>query len=143
MSYRIKDYMRKDIVLVNVEASAVEASKLMMEKNIGYLIVCEKSQPIGIVTERDLILKVMAREKDPSKVEVREIMSAPLISIDLDATVEEAVRTMAEHGIRRLPVVRGNIIYGMFTARDLAKHFNEYEESVSRDIIRHCVSLPF
>jgi CBS domain-containing protein len=135
--------MRKDIVLVSVEASAVEASKHMMEKNIGSLIVCEKSKPIGIVTERDLVLKVMAEEKDPTKVTVREIMSTPLVTIDLDATVEEAVKTMAEHGIRRLPVVRDDIIYGIFTARDLAKNFNQYEESVARDIIRHCVSLPF
>lgn len=143
MPYRIKEYMRQDIVLVSVEASAVEASKQMMEKNIGSLIACEKSKPVGILTERDLVLKVMAKEKDPSKATVREIMSTPLVTIDLDATVEEAVKTMAEHGIRRLPVVRNDIIYGIFTARDLAKHFNQYEDSVARDVIRHCVSLPF
>lgn len=134
MSYRIKDYMRRDIAKVDVESSAVDASKLMPEKSVGYLIALKNDQPVDIVTERDL-----------SKTKVSEFMSAPLITIDVDASLEDAVKTMLEHGIRRLPVVRGSIIYGMFTARDLAKHFNEYEDRVTRDIIRGIafISLPF
>jgi CBS domain-containing protein len=143
MSYPVKDYMRKDIATIDVEASAAEASKIMMEKNVGYAVVLEKSQPAGIITERDLVQKVMAKEKDPSMVEVGELMSTPLISIDPDATIEEAVRTMAENGIRKLPVVRSHIIYGIFTTRELAKNFNKYEERVTGDIIRRCYSPPF
>ena len=145
MVYLVKDYMRKDIATVDIETSAVEVSKIMSKKNVGYLIVLDKGQPAGIVTERDLVQKVMAKEKNQSKTVVREFLSTPLITVDPDATVEEAVKTMAKCGVRRLPVVRNNIIYGMFTARDLAKHFNEYEDSVSRDIIKHMAlfSLPF
>jgi len=137
--------MRKDIATVDVGASAAEASKIMLEKNVGYLVVLEKAQPAGIVTERDLVLKIMAKGKNPLGVKVCEFMSKPLVSIDPDATVEEAVKTMTKHGIRRLPVVRNNILYGIFTARDLAKHFNEYEDRVTRDIIKHMslFSLPF
>jgi CBS domain-containing protein len=143
MSYLIKDYMRKDIVTIDVGASAAEASKIMTDKNVGYTVVLEKGQPAGIITERDLVRKVMAKGKDPSKVEVGELMSTPLISIDPDATVEEAVKTMAKNGIRKLPVVRSKIMYGIFTTRDLAKNFNKYEDRVTRDIIRNCYSLPF
>jgi CBS domain-containing protein len=145
VSYSVDRYMRKDIATVDAEVSAVGASKIMLEKNVGYLVVLENAQPAGIVTERDLVLKVMAKAKDPSRVRVREVMSKPLVSIDPEATVEEAVRTMAKHGIRRLPVVRNNILYGIFTSRDLAKHFNEYEDRVTQDIIRHMsmFSLPF
>jgi len=77
MSYQIKDYMEKNIATVDVGASAVEVSKLMLEKGVGYLIVLEKDQSIGIVTEQDLVWKVMAKERDPSKVKVSESMSAP------------------------------------------------------------------
>jgi CBS domain-containing protein len=135
MSYLIKDYMQKDIATVNIGTSTVEASKLMMKKAVGYLIVMDKGQPVGIVTERDLVWKVMAEEREPLKVCVSEFMSAPLITVDPDATIEDAVRTMAKHKIRKLPVVRNNIIYGIFTTRDLTKHFNKYEDRVTRDII--------
>jgi CBS domain-containing protein len=145
MSYPVKSYMSRDIATVGVNDSAVAASKLMMEKGVDYLIVLEKGQPTGIVTDQNLVLKIMAKERDPSQVKVSEIMSQPLITIDPDATVEEAVETMVQHGIRRLPVVREDIIYGMFTTRDLAKHFNDYERQVSEDIIRSMsmFTLPF
>jgi CBS domain-containing protein len=145
MSYPVKSYMSRDIATVGVNDSAVATSKLMMEKGVDYLIVLEKGQPTGIVTDQNLVLKIMAKERDPSQVKVSEIMSQPLITIDPDATVEEAVETMVQHGIRRLPVVREDIIYGMFTTRDLAKHFNDYERQVSEDIIRSMsmFTLPF
>ena len=130
---------------VDAEASAVIASKTMMENNVGYLIVLKNDQPAGIVTEKDLVVKVMAKEIEPSKIKVYEVMSTPMITIDPDATVEDAVITMAEHGIRRLPVVRDGILYGIFTSRDLAKHFKEYEDRVTQNIVRSMatLSLPF
>ena len=145
MAYQIKNYMTKDIPTINVENTAVEASKMMKDKEVGYLIALDQSKPKGIVTERDLVSKVLAQEIEPSKIKVSEIMSTPLITIDPDATVEEAVKIMANKGIRRLPVVRGEIIYGMFTSRDLAKNFDEYSDRVTRDIVRSMslVSLPF
>jgi len=137
MPYLVKDFMEKEIVTVEAATSVTEASKIMKAKNTGYLIVFEKREPAGIVTDRDLVLKVIANDKDPSKVAVREIMSTPIITIDPDVTVEEAIRTMTEHEIRRLPVGKAGILYGMFTGRDLAKHLNEYEEKVANDIIKH------
>jgi CBS domain-containing protein len=137
MSGRVKDYMERDFFEIDIEASALEASKTMMAKSSDYLLVLEKERPVGIVTDLDLVLKVMATEKDPSKVKVSEIMSTPLIMIDPDATVEEAIEVLIEHGIRRLPVARDDIFYGLFTGRDLGKHFQEYEERVAGDIIKH------
>lgn len=135
MSYRVKDYMSRDIVKLGVEASVLEASKIMLEQSIGYVIIMEKSQPIGIVTERDLVMKVMAEEKDPSKIRVSEIMSTPLVTVDLNATVEDAVNTMAKHKIRRLPVIKGNTLCGIFTTLDLTKNFSKYEDRVTRNLI--------
>jgi len=135
MSLRVKDCMSKDIVTVDGALSVFAASKIMLEKNVDYLIVLEKAQPAGIVTERDLVLKVMAKGEDPSKMRISECMSTPIVTTDPDAAIEEAVKTMAKHGIRRLPVVRDTIIYGVFTSQDLAKNFNKYEDKLAREII--------
>ncbi len=145
MSYQVKEYMRKDVPTIDSDASALEASKLMMEKTVGHLIVLHNAKPTGIITERDLVSKLLAREKDPSKTKTSQLMSTPLITVDPDASVEEAVRTMVRHKVRRLSVVRDSVIYGMFTARDLAKNFNDYEDRVTKDIIKHMAafSLPF
>jgi len=134
-SYLVKDYMGHDIVTVDVGESVLAASKLMDEKGIGYVIVLEKSKPTGIVTERDLVMKVMAKEQDPSTVKASKVMSTPLITVDPNANIETAVSIMAKHRIRRLPVVRENVIYGVFTTRDLTKYFGRYLDRVTRDLI--------
>lgn len=145
MSYRVKEYMRREFYTIDVEATVLEASKLMLDKNIGYLIVLEKGKPIGMVSERDLVFKVMALEKEPSKVKVGEIMSKPLITVDPDATLDEAVEIMVKHDLRRIPVVKDGIIYGIFSTRELARHFKEYEDRILKDIIKVLsrFSIPF
>jgi len=135
MSLRVKDCMSKDIVTVDCAISAFAASKIMLEKNVDYLIVLEKAQPVGIVTERDLVLKIMAKGENPSKTKIGKCMSTPIVIADPDATIEEAVRTMAKHEIRRLPVVRGAIVYGVFTSQDLARNFSRYEDKLIRESI--------
>jgi len=137
--------MRQDIVKADMGTSVFEASKIMLEKDIGYLIVLEKDKPVGIVTVRDLALQVIAKARDPQKVKISEIMSSPLVTIDPDSDVQEAVETMIKSGIRTLAVVRDGVLYGTFGARDLASHFNEYSEIVTRDIIKSMarLSIPF
>lgn len=142
ISYRIKDYMVKDVVTADVEDSAVEASKTMLSKGVGSLIVLEKGRPKGIVTERDLVQRVMGKDIDPAKIKIAEVMSRPLITVDPDAFIEEAVKIMVDNGICRLAVSRNDIIYGIFTARDLIQHFNEYEDKLTRDIIKNVSTFP-
>lgn len=132
----VKDYMRKNISTISTEASAAEASKTMSTDKVGYIIALEKGRPVGIVTERDLVLKILAKDKNPNEIKISECMSSPLVSIDPDKSIEEAVETMKKHGFRRLPVVKNNIIYGIFTARDLVEHFDEFEDKLTRDIVR-------
>jgi len=128
--------MRKDISTISTEASATEASKTMLTDKVGYIIVLDKGRPVGIVTERDLVLRVTALDKSPKETKVSECMSSPLVTIDPDKSIEEAVETMKKHGFRRLPVVKNNIIYGIFTARDLVNHFDEFEKKLTMDIVR-------
>jgi len=136
MSYPVKDYMEKEIQTVDCEVSAVEASKIMAAKNDAYLIVLKNAQPAGILTEGDLLRKIMAQGRDPAKVKISEIMSTPLITISPEEPVNVAVKLMVDKNIRRLAVVRDSIIYGVITMRDLAKHFNDYNERVVKDIFR-------
>ena len=135
MSYQIKDYMERNVVTVDSGYTAAEASELMLNKRVDYLIVLEGGQPTGIVTERDFVWKVIAKKIDPSQVKVSEFMSAPLITITPEVSVEEAIMTMAKHNIRKLPIVQDKIIQGIFTTRDLAKHFRYFEDKILRDII--------
>jgi predicted transcriptional regulator len=133
---KVKDYMRKEISTISTEASATEASKTMSTNNVGYLIALDKGKPIGIVTEKDLVQKVLAKEQNPIEIKVSNCMSSPLVTIDPDKSIEEAVETMKKHGFRRLPVVKNDIIYGIFTARDLMEHFEEIENNLVRDLVR-------
>lgn len=104
--FPVKDYMSKEIATIDSAASIFEASKVMKEKNAGYLIVLEKAQPAGIVTHGDFVNKVLAGDKDPATTKVSEVMSAPLITVDPDTAVNETVRAMVKNDVRRLPVVR-------------------------------------
>jgi len=145
MSYFVKDYMRKDIVALDEAVTVLEASRTMLAKSIDYVIVLSKGQPVGILTSHDIVMEAVAKEKIPEKVKISEIMSSPLVGVDPDADVQDAVKTMVEHNVRTLGVVRDNILYGTLGARDLARHFNEYSERVTTDIVRAMshVSIPF
>ena len=142
MAYSVKNYMRKDISTIGDRASVTEAAKAMSKSGRGFLIILKDGQPAGIVTEHDLVNKIIASEKDPNKVLVAEIMSSPLITIDPDEDLLKASELMQKHNIRRLPVVKNGIIYGVLTARDIAKGFVTYVNKATRDIIRWS-ALPF
>jgi len=132
----VRDYMRKDISTIDIDASVFEASMMMSSDKVCYVIVRDKNQPVGIVTMNDLVLKIMVKDKDSKTVKVSECMSSPLITIDPDRSVEEAVELMKKHGFKRLPIVKNNTIYGIFCVKDLIEHYDEFERRLVTDIIR-------
>ena len=132
----VSDYMRKDISTIGIDGSAFEASKKMLNDKVCYVIVLGEGKPVGIVTMKDLVLKVMAEDKDPKIVKLTACMSSPLVTIDPDRSIEEAVETMKKHGFKRLPVVKNNIIYGIFCVRDLIEHYDEFERRLVIDLVR-------
>ena len=113
--------MQTNIEQIADEETILSAAQHMTEKKIGALLVTEGPQMVGIVTERDLIQKVMAHNQDPSKVQVRSIMNQPLIDIDINRTVHDASDLMAEKWIRHLPVTENNKIVGILSVRDLIR----------------------
>jgi len=128
--------MHKDVLVVDEGASVREAARLMREKLSGCAIVLSKARAVGMVTERDVTYKVAGEGLDPNIVKVREIMSTPLITIDPDADLMEAARLMEKHRIRRLAVARGEILYGVINAADIARHLEGYVDREVRKILR-------
>jgi Malic enzyme len=122
----VKDFMRRNVYYVDFNATVYEASKIMKAHDVGSVIVKLNDEPVGIVTERDILLKVVGEGKDPKKVKVGEIMSSPLVTVKADDPIEEALRKMSIYGFRRLPVVGKNgKIIGMFAQRFLIKPTEE------------------
>lgn len=97
------------------------AAAIMREEGIGSLVVTEGGRATGIVTERDIVTKVVAANKPPSSMKVKDIMTSPVISIHSHEDLEEAARTMNQRGIRRLPVVDDGKLVGMVTENDILR----------------------
>lgn len=102
--------------------SVLEASKMMAQKNVSCVIVSEDDTIVGIVTERDIVRKIVAEQFKPEEVLLENIMTTPLITVSQEASVEEASKAMITYGIRRLPVVDDGRLEGIVTATDIAKH---------------------
>jgi CBS domain-containing protein len=107
--------------MVNIEAgtSAIEAAKLMKNHKIGSVFVKQKDRIIGIVTEPDIIRKVVGAERVSYSIPVEDIMSSPVIAIDGRRSVTEAADLMEQHGTRHLAVLKGDSIVGILSVRDL------------------------
>ncbi len=115
----VKEIMTRDVVKGEKTELLFDATKKMMEKNVGSIVVVNKGVPVGIVTERDILEKVVAKNIRSREVRLGEIMSSPLISITPSKSVREAAREMVQKGIRRLPVVEEGKLVGIVTDTDL------------------------
>jgi len=121
MILKVEDVMVEDVITVDSDAPVMEAVGLMNKHEIGCLIVTRKGKAIGIVTERDLLKRVLAKSRDPKKIKVRQIMSKPLIVGEPDMDVEDAARFMFRRKIKKLPVMEGGRLLGLVTLTDLAR----------------------
>jgi CBS domain-containing protein len=118
----VRDIMTKEIVMIDGTDTALEGAKLMAEKGISSLFVVRDAVPVGIVTERDFVKKVCAKDIPISSIKVFDIMSKILTTADPETPIEVAVQRMVNHKIRRLPIMEGGKIVGIITVTDLAKH---------------------
>ena len=119
MSLKLKDVMVKDLIEVEVRVSVKKVVELMDKHEIGCLIVVEKGKPAGIVTERDMVKRVLLESKDPEKIKVSEIMSKPLVVGKPQMSVEDAVKLMFKRNIKKLPVADDDHLVGLVTLTDL------------------------
>jgi len=131
MSLQVKDVMVTNIITIEAWASVKKAAELMNRHDIGCIIVVDGARPIGIVTERDMLKRVLLQMRDPHKVRVSRIMSKPLITSKPETEIRKAVRTMNERRIKKLPVVEGGHLLGLVSLTDVVRSLAYFEHVIS------------
>ena len=121
MSLKVEDVMVKDVSTISYRASVKRAAQVMNKHEIGCLIVVKGRKAVGIVTERDMLKRVVAKAANPQKTKVEEIMSHPLIVVEPDMDLEDAVKLMFEMKIKKLPVVEKGKLVGLISITDIAR----------------------
>jgi signal-transduction protein with cAMP-binding, CBS, and nucleotidyltransferase domain len=113
------------IIMAKDSESIFTISNLMKEKQVSSIIIIDQNDhPVGIITERDIVRKVIADNKDPNTTKATEIKSQPLITVEADDYLFDAVKIMEKNNIRRIPVVKDNSIIGILTITDIIKHLH-------------------
>ena len=116
----VKDVMTSPVVATEETASANKVAELMLDNKVGCVIVVDKAgNAIGIVTERDLVARVLAKNLAPSNAKAKDFMTSPLVTVKPDATVNDAARMMSKQDIRRLGVLYKGKLVGIVSSKDI------------------------
>ena len=120
MAQSIREVMTKDPITLSADQPVIEAARCMRDRDIGNVIVTEGDRTAGILTDRDIAIRVVAEGRDPKTTKMSEVASMNPATISPDDSVDDAVRMMREHNIRRLPVVENGRPVGVVSIGDLA-----------------------
>jgi CBS domain-containing protein len=137
---KVNDICERDVIVATEEATVTTAAQLMRKHHVGCIVIVERKDvglgvPKGIVTDRDLIVEVMAPELDPAVMTVGDIMTRELVTIRADADVNDAMRYMRAKGLRRLPVVTDDgYLIGLVAFDDLLEFVNEELSDLTRTV---------
>jgi len=116
----VKDVMSSPVITVNEDETVDKVAQLMDKYRLGCIIVTsKKGKPLGIITERDLVVRVLSKNLLPSKLTAKDVMSSPLITIGPDAEISEAARLMSRLNIRRLAVTYRGELVGIISSKDI------------------------
>jgi len=127
----VKDVMSSPVITIEEDASANRVAELMDKHGLGCIIVkSEEGKPLGIITERDLVGRVVAKNVKPDSIKAKEVMTSPLITIEPDETISEAARRMSRLNIRRLGVVYKGQLIGLLSSKDILSVMPELIEII-------------
>ncbi len=126
---RVRDIMNKDVVTATADTTVGQVAKLMADKDVGSVVIVEGGKPVGIVTDRDLVVDHLAKGHTQDHA-VREAVSgggplSGLVTVKPDLDIMEAAQELGRHKVGRLPVVEGDKLVGLVSAGDLAKQFRD------------------
>jgi CBS domain-containing protein len=124
---KVRELMTGDPATVASDSTLGEVATLMKQEDCGSIPVVEDGRLIGIVTDRDIVIRAVAAGRDPKTVHVREVMSADPVTIGPDQDVKQAEKLMADRQIRRLPVVEKGALVGILVTAQIARSGNERE----------------
>jgi CBS domain-containing protein len=126
----IENLMTRSVITLPSSASVYEAVKLMNENEIGCLVVVYNGEIVGILTERDLLERVLERCRDPKEIVVSQIMTKHVIVGRPNMELDEATRIMFENGVKKLPIIQGKDLVGIVTLTDIARATSTDEETI-------------
>jgi len=124
----VRDVMTRTVVTATPDMSAAEAGKKMVENKVGNIIIVKGGRPIGIVTESDMVAKVIAKNVKPGSIKLEQLMSKSLITTTSSDDIHDAVLMMAQKKIRRLPVIDGDELVGIITDADVIQVSSEINQ---------------
>ena len=127
---QVGEYCNREVVVIDAGSSVTEAARVMREYHVGDVVVVEqkygKQSPVGIMTDRDIVLEIVAEGADPENIRVGEAMSLELVKVNHDDDLMHAIETMRDKGVRRVPVVDANdVLVGILSVDDLLDLFSE------------------
>ena len=126
MAKTARDVMTGEAECIGENDSIIDAAKRLAELDVGAMPICgEDNRLKGMLTDRDIVLKVIAAGKDPSTTKAGELGEGKPVTIGADDSIDEALRTMTEHKVRRLPVIDGHDLIGIVSQADLARSIDE------------------
>jgi CBS domain-containing protein len=117
----VKDIMTKNVVTIEANKTAFDAAQLMTDKGLGCIIVVVQAFPVGIITERDIVRRIVAKRAS-FDTKLTEVMTKTLITVEPDTSLREAARVMSSNKIRRLPVLKQNKLVGIVVASDFVRN---------------------
>ncbi|MBX5320780.1 MAG: CBS domain-containing protein [Candidatus Bathyarchaeota archaeon] len=121
LSLKVEDVMVREVITIDENSTVKEAADVMNKFEIGCLIAVRKGKAVGIITERDLLKRVVAEAKDVNKTRVKDVMSSPLVVVEPYMDLEEAVKLMFQMKIKKLPVVDEKRLVGLVSLTDIAR----------------------
>jgi len=131
-----KDILAKDFLSFSQDTSVFEAAKAMKESKHGFAVVGPADRPEGIVTEWDILSKVVAEGRDPPKVKLGEIMTSQLITVKANEGIASVAKIMSERGVRRMLVKEGDQVIGYITEKTVLENLEDYVDKISTQISR-------
>ena len=118
---KARDIMQKNVITIELEKTAQYASTILKDNDISFLVVVEDSKPVGIISERDIVRKIVAENKEASKIQLESIMSKKIKWVQPNSSIESAVQKMLNNNIRRLVVLEDENLVGVITQTDLTE----------------------
>jgi CBS domain-containing protein len=128
MAKTARDVMTEGCECIGESESMLDAAKKMKQLDVGVLPICGEDDRLkGVLTDRDIVVKVLAEGRDPSDTKAGELGEGKPVTIGADDSISETLKTMKEHAVRRLPVIDGQRLVGIVSQGDLAKNIDEEE----------------
>jgi len=121
----IRDLMTENPTTVEPSATLVEAARVMAQEDVGPVPVVEGGRVVGILTDRDIVVRAVAEGRDPQSTTVQDVVSTDLATVQPDSSLDEALQLMAQRQVRRLPVVEGEKLVGIVAQADVARAADE------------------